>query len=191
MRNRAAIEEIGIGLYLELLERAVQALREGREPDLEGPLHSGPEIELQLPALLPDDYVADVHLRLQQYRRIAAAATSPALDDLRAEVIDRFGPLPPPARNLFEVQGLKLQARQLGLRRLQVGATTGLVEFAPEHRVDPVRVIRLIQGDPRHYRMDGPQRLRFSGAAPDTAARFALAVRLLGELGAPGLLNPN
>jgi transcription-repair coupling factor (superfamily II helicase) len=179
------IEEIGIGLYLELLERAVQALREGREPDLEGPLHSGPEIELQLPALLPDDYVPDVHLRLQQYRRIAASATLPALDDLRAEVIDRFGPLPPPARNLFELHGLKLQARQLGLRRLQVGPTTGLVEFAPEHRVDPARVIRLIQGDPRHYRMDGPQRLRFSGAAPDAAARFALALRLLGELGPP------
>jgi transcription-repair coupling factor (superfamily II helicase) len=179
------IEEIGIGLYLELLERAVQALREGREPDLEGPLHSGPEIELQLPALLPDDYVPDVHLRLQQYRRIAASATLPALDDLRAEVIDRFGPLPPPARNLFELHGLKLQARQLGLRRLQVGPTTGLVEFAPEHRVDPARVIRLILGDPRHYRMDGPQRLRFSGASPDAAARFALALRLLGELGPP------
>ncbi|MBM5811578.1 MAG: transcription-repair coupling factor [Gammaproteobacteria bacterium] len=185
------IEEIGIGLYLELLERAVQALRAGREPELARPLHAGPEIELNLPALLPDDYVPDVPLRLQLYRRIAAAPTSAALDDLRAELIDRFGPLPPPGLALFDVHGLRLLARQLGIRRLQLGPNAGLVEFAADHQVDPARVIRLMQGDPRQYRMDGPQRLRFTLQDADGPARLARAAWLLGELGAPAAAQPS
>ena len=113
------IQEVGIGLYLELLERAVAALREGREPDLEAPFASGSEVDLQLPALLPEDYIPDVHIRLQLYKRMAGAADAPRLDDLEAEVIDRFGPLPPPAKTLLVVHRLRQRAAALGIRRFE------------------------------------------------------------------------
>jgi len=178
------IQEIGIGLYLDLLERAVQALREGREPDLERPLHAGPEVDLQLPALLPEDYMPDVHLRLQLYKRMASAAGQAALDDLQAEMVDRFGPLPPPARTMFRMHQLKLRAASLGLRRLEIGATNGVVEFGSAHRVDPARVIRLVQRGDGRYRMDGSHRIRLKHAAMDGRTRFLVADKLLMELGA-------
>jgi transcription-repair coupling factor (superfamily II helicase) len=154
------IQEIGIGLYLELLERAVQALREGREPDLEQPLHAGAEVDLQLPALLPEDYIPDVHLRLQLYKRMAAAVDDAGLDDLQAEMIDRFGPLPPPAVTLLQIHRLRLRAMRLGIHRLEIGAQAGMVEFGAGHCVDPARVIRLMQHGGGRFRLDGQQRLR-------------------------------
>jgi transcription-repair coupling factor (superfamily II helicase) len=175
------IQEIGIGLYLELLERAVDALRHGREPDLAGPLHAGCEIDLQLPALLPEDYMPDVHLRLQLYKRLAGAPDQTRLDDLQAEMVDRFGPLPPPARTLFQVHRLRLAASALGIRRLEVGAHAAAVEFGASHRVDPGRVVRLLQQDPG-CRLDGQQRLRAKIEAPDEAARIACAERLIAAL---------
>ncbi|MGB5132383.1 MAG: TRCF domain-containing protein, partial [Steroidobacteraceae bacterium] len=176
------IQEIGIGLYLELLDRAVQALRAGHEPDLERPLHAGPEVDLQLPALLPEDYMPDVHLRLQLYKRMAGAADAAQLDELQAEMIDRFGPLPPPARTMFRVHHLKLRATALGIRRLEIGASAGVVEFAAEHRVDPARVIRLVQKSGGRFRLDGSHRLRMKLDAADGPARLATADQLLGAL---------
>jgi transcription-repair coupling factor (superfamily II helicase) len=177
------IQEIGIGLYLELLERAVVALREGREPLLEGPLASGSEVDLQLPALLPEDYIPDVHIRLQLYKRMAGAADVVRLDDLEAEVIDRFGPLPPPAKTLFIVHRLRQRAAGLGIRRLELGAAAGIVEFSADHRVEADRVIRLIQRPGGHYRLDGPTRLRLRISTPDPAARIAAARSVLEDLG--------
>ena len=176
------IQEIGIGLYLELLDRAVQALREGREPDLERPLHAGPEVDLQLPALLPEDYMPDVHLRLQLYKRMAGAPDAAQLDDLQVEMIDRFGPLPPPAQTMFRVHRLKLRAANLGIRRLEIGATAGVVEFASEHRVDPARVIRLVQQSDGRFRLDGSHRLRIRLAGADGPARLKVADELLATL---------
>ncbi len=178
------IQEIGFSLYMELLERAVKSLQSGREPDLERPMHAGPEIDLHLPALLPDDYVADVHLRLVLYKRIAGVADSAALADLQAEMIDRFGPLPPAAQTLFRVAGLKLRAAPLGIRRLEIGASGGLVQFGDDHKVDPARVIKLVQRDPARYRLDGSHRVRMSVATDGESERLKTAQTLLDELGA-------
>ncbi len=178
------IQEIGIGLYLELLERAVTALREGREPELDQPLNAGCEVDLQLPALLPEDYMPDVHLRLQLYKRMSGATDRERLDDLEAELIDRFGPLPPQAKSLLIVHRLRQRAQALGIRRLELGAAAGLVEFRPDHRVDPDRVVRLVQRKDGRYRLDGPNRLRIRLTAADGAARIAAAGNLLDALGA-------
>ena len=179
------IQEIGFSLYMELLERAVEALRAGREPDLERPLHAGPEIDLQLPALLPDDYLPDVGQRLRLYKRIAGATDAEALDDLQVEMVDRFGPLPGPTRTLFRIAALRLRATPLGIRRLEAGPLRGLVEFGADHAVDPAQVIRLVQREPQRYRLDGSHRLRFNIKADDEATRLRTAQDLLDELGAP------
>ncbi len=180
------IQEIGFSLYMELLERAVAALRSGREPELERPLHAGPEVNLQLPALLPDDYLPDVSQRLRLYKRIASAADATALADLQSEVVDRFGPLPGPARTLFRIAALRLRAAPLGIRRLEAGPLRGLVEFGEDHRVDPARVIRLVQRDPQRYRLDGSHRIRFTIQSDDETSRLGVAQVLLDELGAAG-----
>jgi transcription-repair coupling factor (superfamily II helicase) len=178
------IQEVGIGLYLDLLERAVAALREGREPALEAPLSSGTEVDLQQPALLPEDYIPDVQIRLQLYKRMAGTTDAAHLDDLEAEVVDRFGPLPPPAKTLIVVHRLRQRAAALGIRRLELGSAAGVVEFRPEHRVEPARVLKLIQRADGRYRLDGPTRLRLRVEAAEPAARIAAAEKLLKDLGA-------
>ncbi len=177
------IQEIGIGLYLELLQRAVIALREGREPDLDQPISAGCEVDLQLPALLPEDYMPDVHLRLQLYKRLAGALDRERMDDLEAEIIDRFGPLPPQAKTLLIVHRLRQRAQTLGIRRLELGATAGLVEFRPDHHVEADRVVRLVQKKDGRYRLDGPNRLRLRLNLADAVARIAAAGELLEALG--------
>ncbi len=175
--------EIGLSLYLDMLEHAVTALKEGREPALDQPLAAATEVELRLAAFLPEVYVADVHVRLSLYKRIAAADSELALDELNAEIHDRFGPLPPAAQNLLRVAKLKLAARALGVRRLDLGPQGGSVSFEERARIDPATVVRLIQKQAREYRLDGPLKLRVTRQLATESQRFEYAAELLKRLG--------
>ncbi len=175
------IQEIGYNLYMELLERAVAALKSGKEADLEKPLHAGPEVELHLPALIPEDYVPDVHLRLVLYKRIASTESREELDELKVEMIDRFGPLPPYAQSLFRATQIKLRAAQLGIRKIDAGATAGYIIFDEDNKIDAKRVLKLIQGRPKDYRLDGPLKLKFTHDAR-TEENLFTRVEMLVEL---------
>jgi transcription-repair coupling factor (superfamily II helicase) len=176
------IEEIGYNLYMELLERAVSALKSGKEPDLERPLDAGPEVELHLPALIPEDYVPDVHLRLVLYKRIATAASNEELDELKVEMIDRFGPMPEYSLSLFRGTRLKLRAAELGIRKIDAGASSGYFLFEEANQVDPKRVLKLIQGRPKEYRLDGPLKLRFTHDARSEEKLFSRVEQLVEQL---------
>ena len=176
------IHEIGFALYMELLERAVSALRDGRAPDLERPLHHGPEIDLHVTALLPEPFLPDVHARLVLYKRISGVASEGELDDLLAETVDRFGPLPEPARNLFRIARLRLAAARLGIERLDVGPSGGSVSFADSTPVDPGALILLVQRSARVLRFDGPNKVRFAGAYAEAEDRFGAAQARLDAL---------
>jgi transcription-repair coupling factor (superfamily II helicase) len=178
------MHEIGYTLYTQLLERAVQALKSGREPRLDAPLNHGAEVDLRLPALIPDDYLPDVHARLVMYKRIASADSQEALDELQVEMIDRFGLLPEPAKNLFRATALKLRAQALGIRKLEAGPTGGRLLFDSEPNVDPAVVIRLIQTQPKTYKLDGQDKLRFTMEMPEREQRFAALETLLDRLSA-------
>jgi transcription-repair coupling factor (superfamily II helicase) len=178
------IQQIGFSLYSELLHRAVSALREGREPELEGGMHQGPDIELHLPALIPEDYLHDVHARLTLYKRVAGASDPGELRELQVEMIDRFGLLPPAARNLFAVAELKLQAEALGITRLELGRDGGRVEFAEDAAADVEALLELIRSRPDRYRLGGPGRLQVAGDFEEDAARIEEARSLLGRLAA-------
>ena len=115
------IHEIGFSLYMEMLERAVKALKAGKSPELDRPLDHGPEIDLQAPALIPEDYLPDVHNRLILYKRIASAQSDEELKELQVEMIDRFGLLPEQVKNLLEVTRLKLRATPIGIRKIEAG----------------------------------------------------------------------
>ncbi|RPI12358.1 MAG: transcription-repair coupling factor [Lysobacterales bacterium] len=177
------IQEIGFALYLELLERAVAALRAGRTPELERPLHHGPEVELHVSSLLPEAYLPDVHARLVLYKRISAVATETELDELQAETVDRFGFLPDPAKHLFRIARLRVVAARLGVERLDVAPAGGSVAFADDTPIDAGALILYVQRMGRAMRFDGPRKLRFTGSHAEPEARFAAAQRLLEQLG--------
>jgi transcription-repair coupling factor (superfamily II helicase) len=176
------IQEIGYALYMEMLERAVKALKSGKVPQLDQPLHQGPEVELHVPSLLPDDYLPDVHLRLVQYKRIAAAANSDELRELQVEMIDRFGLLPTPAKNLFRIAEIKQTARALGLRKIDAGPGGGSVTFDSDTRVEPATLIRYVQQNSRTHRLDGGTRLRFTLPLDSDEARFKAIEQMLEAL---------
>jgi transcription-repair coupling factor (superfamily II helicase) len=180
------LTEIGLTMYLDMLEQAVKALKEGREPALDRPLAATAEVELRMPSLLPESYVADVPVRLALYKRLAAASDNLSIDNLTEEIVDRFGPLPPPATNLLRVARLKLSARALGIRRLDLGPQGGYALFEEQNQVDPRAVIRLVQHPDRDYRLEGALKMRISIETDEGAERFEFAEKLLGELkGAP------
>ncbi|MDE2088733.1 MAG: transcription-repair coupling factor [Gammaproteobacteria bacterium] len=176
------IQEIGFSLYMELLERAVQALKSGRQPGLERPLEHGPEIDLGVPALLPESYLPDVHARLIMYKRIASAASDEELRELQVEMIDRFGLLPETAKTLLQITELKLKAAPLDVQKIEAGPRGGRIVFGPKPSIDPARVIQLIQRHPKRYALEGGNRLRFTMDLPDGAARLHAVSELLNAL---------
>jgi transcription-repair coupling factor (superfamily II helicase) len=176
------IQEIGYNLYMELLERAVTALKSGKQADLEKPLDAGPEVELHVPVLIPEDYVPDVHLRLVLYKRIAGTPTYEELDELKAEMIDRFGPMPDYTQSLFRATRLKLRAAELGIRKIDAGAANGYLIFEEQNKIDPKRVLKLIQGKPKEYRLDGPLKLRFTHDARGEEKLFTRIEHLVDAL---------
>ncbi len=174
--------EVGFSLYTELLERAVASIKAGKLPDVDDIDRHGAEVELHVPALIPDDYLPDPHARLTLYKRISAARDRDALRELQVEMIDRFGLLADPTKHLFATAELKLDATALGIRKLDLGEKSGRIQFVEKPNVDPMSVIRLIQGQPKHYRMDGPDKLRITLDLPDAASRFNVARGLITTL---------
>ncbi|GKW06029.1 transcription-repair coupling factor [Pectobacterium carotovorum] len=173
---------VGFSLYMELLESAVDALKAGREPSLEDLINSQTDVELRLPALLPDDFIPDVNTRLSLYKRIASAKTPAELDELKVELIDRFGLLPDASRYLLQVAALRQQAQALGIRRIEGNEKGGFIEFSEQNRVDPSHLIGLLQRDPGTYRLDGPTRLKFMKDLSDRPQRIEFIGSLLGNM---------
>lgn len=178
------IQEIGFGLYTELLDRAVRALKSGKIPDFDLSSEHETEVELHLPALIPDDYLGDVHARLTLYKRIASARSEEELRDLQVEMIDRFGLLPPATKQLFAVASLKLLATPLGIRKVDFGAHGGRIVFREKPEIDPMTIIRLIQSQPRIYKLDGQDKLKVMLDLPGASERLRCAEEVLVTLGA-------
>jgi transcription-repair coupling factor (superfamily II helicase) len=177
------IQEVGFNLYAQMLERAVRALKSGRAVDLEQPLDLATEINLHAPALLPEAYCSDVHERLTLYKRMANCESRDALELLREELVDRFGPLPEPARALLECHVLRLAARPLGVARVDATHETALLQFVKQPPIDGAKIIALVQKR-KDLRLSGPERLRLEAKMPGWPERAQAVRELLGELAA-------
>ncbi|WP_312911492.1 transcription-repair coupling factor [Stutzerimonas nitrititolerans] len=176
------IQAVGFTLYMEMLERAVKAIQKGEQPNLDQPLGGGPEINLRIPALIPEDYLPDVHARLILYKRIANAADEDGLNELQVEMIDRFGLLPEPAKHLIRLTLLKLQAEKLGITKIDAGPQGGRIEFAADTPVDPMALIKLIQTQPKRYKFEGATVFKFQVPMERPEERFNTLEALLERL---------
>ncbi len=176
------MHEIGYSMYMEMLERAVKDLKEGRQPDLERPLDHGAEVDIGAPTLIPDDYLPDVHNRLLMYKRIASANSMTTLRELQVEMIDRFGLLPEQLKNLFRITELKLKATPLGIQKIEMGPGGGRITFEEKPNIDPIKVIQLIQTQADRYQLDPQQRLKIAKPLVEIADRIAALDKLLSIL---------
>jgi transcription-repair coupling factor (superfamily II helicase) len=176
--------EIGFQLYNEMLSEAVRCLKAGVEPDLLSPLNVTTEINLHAPALLPDDYCGDVHLRLSFYKKLATAKTTDQIDGLLEEIIDRFGKLPPQAQTLIDVHRLRVIAKPYGV--VKVDAAPGVINitFKPNPPIDPMKIIQMIQKN-KHIKLAGNEKLRIERELPDAKDRAQMVRDVLKNLGQP------
>jgi transcription-repair coupling factor (superfamily II helicase) len=179
------IQEVGFTLYNELLERAIEAIRKGEMPDPEQPIDHGPEVDLRTAALLPEDYMPDVQMRLIFYKRIATARTEQELDEMQVEMIDRFGLLPTPSKHLFLATSLRLKALRLGIRKIEAGHPRGRILFDDAPQINAEALIQLLQTQPQRYRMDGRHTLRLLDLPAEVERRAQMLAELLDRLHPP------
>ena len=176
------IQEIGFTLYTELLERAVKALKSGKQPELDAPMETGPEVDLQMQALIPEDYLPDIHARLVLYKRIASCETNEELRALKVEMIDRFGLLPDAVKALFSVAEIKQQALPLGVKKIDVHIAGGRIVFDKTPKIDTEQLIGLIQSQPQCYQFDGADKLKFTKTFDTADEKISFISDLLDKL---------
>ncbi|MDH5632981.1 MAG: transcription-repair coupling factor [Gammaproteobacteria bacterium] len=176
------IDEIGFTMYTELLSRAVKSLKEGKEPELDKPVQPASEINIHAPVLFPAEYIPDVHTRLVLYKRLANAADKSSLQQLKEEVIDRFGLLPEETALLFSVSELRIDASRIGISKIDAGSKGARIQFETNPDIDPAALIQLMQSSPREYRLDGPTMLRVNAEMKKPADRLDRLARILNAL---------
>ena len=176
--------EVGFQLYNEMLSEAVRCLKAGIEPDLLSPLNVTTDINLHAPALLPDEYCGDVHLRLSFYKKLATAKNTDQVDTLLEEIVDRFGKLPPQAQTLIDVHRLRVLAKPYGVVKVDAAPGVITITFQKDPPIDPMKIIQLIQKN-KHIKLAGNEKLRIERELPEAKDRAQMVRDVLRNLGQP------
>ena len=167
---------------MELLSDAVKSLKAGKKPNLERLEELDNEIKLGISALFPEKYIGDVHIRLTLYKRLATCETLEEIQSFKGELIDRFGLLPEPAQNLFELTKIKLSARHLGIAKIEMNKDSGLLHFNSKPNIDPLKIIKLVQTQPKIYKLMNSQTLKFMHTAKTAEEKLLFVEKLLSLL---------
>ena len=178
------MQKIGYTLYMELLMDAVRAIREGRMPSSSPELEESVDISLRIPALIPEDYLPDVHTRLIMYKRIASCRGKEDIDELQVEMIDRFGLLPPPLKSMFRLSELKLRARDFGIRKIDANVSGARLDFADSARIDPAAIVRLVESEPANFALGGTNQLRIKAGFREADDKLGYIENLLERIAA-------
>ncbi|MEC7875809.1 MAG: TRCF domain-containing protein, partial [Pseudomonadota bacterium] len=176
------IQEIGFSLYMQLLDRAVQAMKDNNIIDLDIPINKKTEIDLHVPALIPEIFLPDVHMRLIMYKRIASVNCKSELDDIKEEMVDRCGVLPEPVHNLFNITKLKQKACLLGIRKIDLGKKGGRIFFREDSNINVTRILEFIESDPENYKLDGQDKLRIIKELTEKESRIEFLEYFLDEI---------
>jgi transcription-repair coupling factor (superfamily II helicase) len=177
------IQSIGFTLYMEMLDQAVEALKSGKEPALDDLLREQTEVELRIPALIPEEYVPDINTRLSLYKQIASVSDYDEVGELKVELIDRFGKVPDATLNLLEIARIKINANRLKIKKIEAHDRGGHLEFDPNTDIDPTFLVKLLQTQPKQFSMEGPTKFKFAIPLTDRRERIQFVVNMLGELG--------
>ena len=176
------IEAIGFSLYLEMLNNAVSnVMPDSRGDGLENLSH-GTEVNLNVSALITEDYLPDINMRLVLYKRIANCENEIDLYDLQVEMIDRFGLLPEPTKVLFKLAELRQLAQKLGIRKIEAGNTDGRLCFRENTPVEPQTIIAMIQNEPQTFQIHRNDQLKFRADMGNTDMRFSAVSGILNQL---------
>lgn len=181
-QQSGSMQAIGYSLYMEMLEKATKAIQKGKSPNFDQPLNLTADINLHFPALIPDDYLGDVHQRLLFYKRISSAVSEQKLEHIKMELIDRFGILPASVKCLFAVHHIRLQAEQLGIAKIDVAKGGGYIDFLPDTSVQAITIIQMMQKQPTWYRMEGGQRLKVTVQLEESEQRLEFVQQLMSNL---------
>ena len=176
--------EVGFQLYNEMLSEAVRCLKAGIEPDLLNPMNVATDINLHAPALLPDDFCGDVHLRLSFYKKLATAKTADQIDSLMEEMIDRFGKLPSQAQTLIDVHRLRVLSQPYGVSKVDAAPGVITITFKKNPPIDAMKIIALIQKN-KHIKLAGNEKLRIERTLPEASDRAKMVRDVLRSLGQP------
>lgn len=185
------IQSVGFTLYMEMLDQAVEALKSGKEPALDDLLREQTEVELRIPALIPEDYIPDINTRLSLYKQIASVNEFDEVGELKVELIDRFGKIPDATLNLLEVARIKISANRLRIKKIEAHDKGGHIEFDPNTDIDPTFLVKLLQTQPKQFAMEGPTKFKFTLPLIDRRERIEFIVNTLGEFGQHRLANTN
>lgn len=176
------ISEIGFNLYHDLLKRTVDAMRAGRKINLDDPINHEIEIDTGLACIIPETYLGDVHERLVLYKRIANAKNNDELKDLQIEMIDRFGLLLDSTKNLFAATKLKLFSEKIGIDKISIYDDKAHLTFADKTTVEPIKIIHLVQKQPKTYQLKGQNQLIIKQTMPEDIERIEWVENLLKKL---------
>ena len=176
------IQTIGFTLYLEMLDRAVEAIRNGDSPKSTVNFDQGIEVNLHLPALIPENYLPDINMRLTLYKRLANCKDKQQLHELQVEMIDRFGLLPDPIKALFQLAELRQIGEKLGIKKIEAGPNGGRLQFSSHTKVEPITIITMVQNNPQQYRLLSNDQLSFTIDMPTAEVRLSSVYAMLNSL---------
>jgi transcription-repair coupling factor (superfamily II helicase) len=176
------ISEIGFNLYHDLLKRTVDAIRTGKKINLNAPINHEINIDTGLGCIIPEAYLNDVHERLILYKRIANGKDNHELKDLQVEMIDRFGLLPNSINNLFAATRLKLFCEKIGIDKISIYDDKAHIIFSEKINIKPIKIINLVQTQPKNYQLKGQRQLIFKHEMPQDIERIILIEDLLVNL---------
>ena len=176
------INGIGLNLYMELLDKAISNIRSGKKLDIENIISSSKcEVELNIPTLIPDYYIYDVNSRLNVYKRISKA-THDELIGIKIELIDRFGKLPLEVTYLLKVTHIKLDAIELGIGQIRMFASSGKIVFNQPMKLDPVKIIKIIQSQSKDFRLTKEHDLLISKATTTAEQRINFISKFMSDI---------
>ncbi|WP_192877948.1 transcription-repair coupling factor [Fastidiosibacter lacustris] len=179
------IQSIGFNLYMDLLQKTINALQKGETFDatkINQSFQSDASIELRIPTLFPEEYIFDVHTRLGLYKRISSAMTSDELNQIKVEIIDRFGLLPEYGQYLFDITYLKLNATAIGIQKIEMHSSGGKISFITPLKFDPIHLIKIVQMQAQDFQLSQAQNLLIKKALPHAKERIAFINHFITKL---------
>jgi transcription-repair coupling factor (superfamily II helicase) len=177
------ISEIGFNLYHDLLQRTIRAIKSGKKLNIEDTINEQVEIDIGIACIIPQTYLDDVHERLVLYKRIASAKNEDELKDLQIEMIDRFGLLPEPTKNLFASTTLRFICEKIGINKIIIFDDKAEITLGVNHTIEPIKIINLIQKEAKTYRLKGQNTLVYKKSMAEDSTRVRSIENLLKNLG--------